>query len=302
MAVLAIAVAIVGLLAYAIATRRSVTTNSSNTIQVTTSFYPLYFFTTRIAGELATVYNITPAGAEPHDYEPTPQDIAHIEDSALLVLNGGALEAWGEDEVEALQGSSTAVLVVGEDLADQTVEEDSETVRDPHVWLDPVRAKTQAQRIADELIHIDPSHADAYRMNVATLFADLDRLDREFVSVLSTCQKNAFVTSHNAFGYLAERYDLTQVSILGLSPDEEPSAEALAQVVDFAQLYDVSYIFFESLVSPKLAETLANEVGAQTLVLNPLEGLTQEELARGENYITVMQQNLANLQTALVCQ
>ena len=148
---------------------------------------------------------------------------------------------------------------------------------------------------------MDPSHADIYQANAAVLTNSLDALDLEYRSSLATCAQKNIVTSHAAFGYLSKEYGLTQIAIAGLSPDAEPSAKDLAEVTQFVKKNTIGYIFFESLTSPKLSETIAREVGAKTLVLNPVEGLTQEEMTDGKTYFTVMQENLVNLKTALLC-
>lgn len=272
---------------------QSDTNQTTHKLQVTTSFYPLYFFTTEIAGDSAEVYNITPAGAEPHEYEPTPRDLAHIEDSQLLVLHGVQLEAWGARIKSTISTTDTTVVTVGDTLA--TI------AGDPHIWLDPVLAQQEARAIALALEQADPAHAAIYQANLRSLITKLEQLDRDYVTGLSDCSTNSIITSHAAFGYLAERYRLQQVAIAGLSPEAEPSVQQLADIADFAQQNDAQYIFFESLISPKLAETIATEVGAQTMVLNPLEGLTDEEVASGKTYFTEMETNLKNLRQALSC-
>lgn len=275
--------------------------SSSKKISVVASFYPLYFFASQIAGDKATVYNVTPSAAEPHDYEPTTQDIATIEDSQLLILNGGKLEAWGDSIKNTLQGTKTAVIVVGENLANRNMMENNVGIPDPHVWLDPPLAKAEAFAIAQELEKIDPTDAAVFETNMAVLNSKLDALDQEYRSGLSNCQKKDIITAHAAFGYVAADYGLNQVSISGLSPDEEPSPAKLADITDFAKKNSVKYIFFESLVSPKLAQTIANEVGVQTMVLNPIEGLTDQESSAGKTYLTEMASNLAHLKIALQC-
>lgn len=270
-------------------------------LQVTTSFYPLYFFTSEIVGDKATVYNITPSGAEPHDYDPSTQDIARIEDSQLLVLNGGKLEAWGDKIKSTLQGTNTQVITVGDDIANQMVVEDGNTIRDPHVWLDPKLAKKEVDQILKSLVLIDPVNAAYFTGNAESLKMKLGELDAKFRAGLANCQKKDIITTHAAFGYLAKDYGLNQLSISGLSPDEEPSVQTLANLVDFSKKNGIKYIFFESLVSPKLAETVASEVGASTLVLNPIEGLTDTEIGKGKNYFTEMEQNLTNLKIAFEC-
>lgn len=270
-------------------------------IQVTASFYPLYYFASQIGGEKAEVFNITPAGAEPHDYEPTAQDMVHLEKSKLVILNGGGLEAWGDNVLKNLNRNTTAIVIAGEGLATGQVEEEGRLVTDPHIWLSPPLAQKMVDRITQGFAQVDPSNGDFYRANATLLKDRLQQLDLAYQAGLKSCATNNIITAHSAFGYLAAAYGLNQVSITGLSPDAEPSAQQLSTIAKFAKDNQVKYIFFESLVSPKLADTIASEVGAKTLVLNPLEGLSDEELAAGKDYLTEMQSNLVNLKIALQC-
>jgi len=270
-------------------------------LQIMTSFYPLYFFTSQIVGDKAVVYNITPAGAEPHDYEPTATDMARLEDSQLLILNGNKLEPWSDNIQAVLKDTSTDVIVVGEDMANQTIFEDNNTIRDPHVWLDPILAKKEITIIYKKLSEIDPNNSSYYAANTKLLQNKLDSLDSQYRIGLKNCEKKDIITSHAAFGYLASEYGLRQVAISGLSPDEEPSSKQLTEVANFAKKNNIKYIFFESLVSPKLSGTIAQEIGAKTLVLNPIEGLTPTEIANGKTYFTEMEKNLTNIKTALQC-
>ena len=274
---------------------------SSNKLQVTTSFYPLYFFSTQIGGDKANVVNITPAGAEPHDYEPTAQDIAQIENSKLLILDGTGLEAWGNNVKQNLDPKNTVVLTVGDGLINQKVMEDGQNVIDPHIWLSPQLTKKITDKITQAFMQIDPVNSNYNQANADLLKAKLDNLDQEYKQGLSNCTEKNIITSHAAFGYLATAYGLNQIPIAGISPDAEPSPSQLADIVKFAKSNNVKYIFFESLVSPKLADTIATEVGAKTLVLNPIEGLSKDEISKGNNYLTEMQNNLTNLKTALLC-
>ena len=260
-------------------------------LQVSASFYPLYFFSSQIGGNKATVRNITPAGAEPHDYDPTTQDIANIEKGDMLVLNGG-VEAWGDKIKDNLVGTNVKVVVVGEE---------GKMMKDPHIWLNPELAKKEVEKITEGYISIDPANTNFYKKNKTTLDKKLDQLDSEYKAGLTNCQSKDIITSHAAFAYLAQRYGLNQVAISELSPDEEPSAQQLTDIVNYAKKNNVKYIFFESLVSPKLSETIANEIGASTLVLDPLEGISDDGIKQGKNYFTVMENNLKNLQTALSC-
>jgi zinc transport system substrate-binding protein len=268
-------------------------------IKVVTSFYPLFFFASQIGQDKADVFNITPAGAEPHDYEPTAQEVARIENSQLLILNGG-VEAWGDKIKADLKAKNIPIIQAGEGLVNKDVKEGS-ALADPHVWLDPKLAKIEAQKIVDAFITIDPQNKEYYLKNSQNLNQQLDSLDGLFRQGLAACKKQDIVTSHAAFGYLATAYGFHQIAISGLSPDAEPSTQKLAEVADFVKKNSIKYIFFESLVSPKFSDTIAQETGAQTLVLDPLEGIPDNELAKGSTYLSVMKNNLANLQIALEC-
>ena len=274
---------------------------SNNQIKVVASFYPLYFFTSQIAGDKAIVSNITPAGAEPHDYEPTARDIANVEDSNLLVLNGGGLESWSKNIVTSLKQNKTMVVTAGDGLTTKLLLEEGETVTDPHIWLSPILAKQMIDKIENGLSTIDSVNSSYYKSNAQNLKIKLDLLDSEYKQGLTNCKSKDIITSHSAFGYLAQTYNLNQVSIAGLSPEEEPSSKQMADISKFAKDNNVKYIFFESLVSPKLSETIAKEIGAKTLVLNPIEGLTIDEINSGKDYFSEMRSNLVNLKIALQC-
>ncbi len=261
-------------------------TNKSE--MVTTSFYPVYFFVSQIAGDKMKVINITPSGVEPHDYEPTARDIANIQSSKLLVIIGG-VEPWAGDV-------QTKVLELNRDLGQLIeIDEDGESMKDPHIWLDPGLAQEMVRLIGAELIALDPDNKDYYVSRMDNISARLSELDRDFESGLAECVRREIVTSHAAFGYLASAYGLKQVPITGLSPEAEPSLKGLAELTNFVKENEVNYIFFETLVSPKLAQTLADEVGAKILVLDPIEGYL------GRDYFEVMRDNLSNLELALSC-
>lgn len=300
---LLLSVLTIGLVAGCTSSQPTTSTNKTSDpqLQVTTSFYPMYYFATQIGGNYVSVTNLTPAGVEPHDYELTPQNFAAIQDSQLLILNGGQLEPWAGDVTTDLS-DDTIVVEAGQDLTDRTMAADGAVLTDPHVWLSPKLAQAEVAAITTGFITADPTHAAEYTANSQALTDRLDQLDKKYTTGLAKCSTDTFITSHEAFSYLASGYNLVQKPIAGLSPEAEPSLNELAEITDFAKANNVQYIFFESLVSPKLSETIATEVGAQILVLNPLEGLTDEEIAAGQDYFTVMQNNLANLQTALQCQ
>ncbi len=259
--------------------------------KVTTSFYPLYDFAKNIGKNMVDVTNITPAGAEPHDFEPTPQDIINIQKSKLFVYNNIGLEKW-TDKILPDLGGFVVKATEGIEVVNN----------DPHVWLDPVLAQKEVENITNALSVADRPNENYYRSNAQIYINKLKALDLDFKSALSNCQARDFITSHEAFGYMSRRYNLNMIAIAGFSPDEEPSPKTLGDLVNFGKFHNIKYIFFESLVSPKLSETLARELNAKTLVLDPIEGLTQERINAGEDYISLQRQNLVNLKIAMNCQ
>lgn len=296
-----------------ISSKQKTSTKDSEKISVMATFYPLAHFAEQVGQEKITVTNLTPAGVEPHDFEPSPQDLVALYNSDLLLYNGAGFEPWLDSMIDEIEENTNVVNTsVGvatlpgseDDHADEDEEgedDHDELLFDPHVWLDPNLAIHQVTTIKDGLIAIDPQNSKFYEQNANDYIAQLTTLDSEFRSGLAQCKNNTIVSSHNAFQYLADQYNFEILSISGLSPDEEPSARQLAQVADFVKANGVTFIFFETLVSPKLAQTIAYETGAQTAVLNPLEGLTIEEVDAGENYLTIQRANLNALQTALEC-
>ncbi len=264
----------------------------SSKLSVVASFYPLADFAQQVGGDFVEVKNLTPAGAEPHDFEPTPQDLVAIQKAHVFIYNGASLEMWLDKVLPDIQNKEVIVKASDGITLHQ---------QDPHIWMDPILASQEVENIKNGLIKADPAHTSAYEANAKKFQQKLADLDQSFQKGLSKCDRHQIVTSHNAFQYLAQRYHLDVLAISGLSPDSEPSAQKMAEVVQFTQKNNVRYIFFETLVSPKLAETIAKETGAQTIVFNPLEGLTSDEVAQGKNYLSVQQHNLESLKIALGC-
>lgn len=274
---------------------------SDGKLQVAASFYPMYFFASRIGGKNADVTSITPASAEPHDYEPTTQDLVGIQNSNMLVLNGGALEAWG-NKIKSQLPASVLVVTAGEGLANKQLNENGQIIQDPHVWLDPVLAKKEVAVIEKGFEKLDPKDAAYFEANAQKLDGELDVLNTDYAHAFTNCNQKDFVTSHAAFGYLGAQYGITQIPISGVSPDEEPSTQKMVEITNLVKSKNIKVIFFESLVSPKLSDTIANEAGAKAMVLDPIEGLTKDEIQSDQNYLTIMRQNLDNLRIALQCQ
>jgi zinc transport system substrate-binding protein len=274
-------------------------------LNVVTAFYPLRFLAGEIGGSSVSVTDLTKPGAEPHDVELNPRQVAQIVDAGLVVYLKGfqpavdqAVEQEGKGHaLDAASVVSLLPLSTGTGGQPTGTEKESAHGMDPHVWLDPERYARIADAVGARLAQADPAHASEFTARAAALHTELDALDAEFAAGLKTCTRRVIVTSHSAFNYLASRYGLTQVGITGISPEAEPSPRRLAAVAAEAQRTGTTTIFFETLVSPKVAETLAREIGAKTAVLDPLEGLTET----GADYFSVMRGNLAALETALGC-
>jgi len=263
------------------------------TLKITTSFYPLAFLAETIGGQQVIVTNLTPPGAEPHDFEPSTRDIAQLEFQDIILLNGGGLEGYMDKIKENIDSKKTSLVIVGQPLMSDP--------QDPHVWLDPILYKKEAEMVTTAFIQKDPAHTPQYKANMERLAKEVDMLDIEFKQGLHSCKQKNIITSHKAFSYLAARYGLHQITLAGLSPEQEPSTKTLAEVATFAKTNKIRYIFFEELASPVIAETIAREVGAKILMLNPLEGLTQKDCVVGKTYVTIQKENLKNLQIALGC-
>lgn len=272
------------------------TQQDSGKIKMVTTFYPLYEFSQRIGGDRVEVSILVPAGVEPHEWEPGPRDIIKIQSAQIFVYNGAGFEPWVE---EMLKGIDSEKLVVVDFTKGIELIKEEEGAFDPHIWLDPVLAKHQVDLIEEALIKSDTENEKYYKANAQTLREELTKLDEEIRKELNSTKKKVFIASHTAFSYYAKRYGLKQIAIAGLSPEAEPSPAKIVEIVKIAKNNDVKYIFFETLVSPRLSEVIAKEVGAKTLVLNPIEGLSQAEIDKGKTYFIVMRDNLKNLKLAL---
>jgi zinc transport system substrate-binding protein len=264
--------------------------NDSRT--VVAAFYPLAWVSEEIAGDDVEVVNLTPPGAEPHDIELTARDVERVQDAEVVLYLGHGFMPALEDAVEGHDGAVD--LLAEQNLLPGTDEHEGVNgpELDPHVWLDPTRLGAIAGTVAEALG--EPTAAKE-------LVVRLEGLDRELREGLASCKRREIVTSHAAFGYLADAYGLRQIALTGISPEAEPSPRALEALIAKVKEEGATTVFFETLVSPRLAETVARETGARTAALNPLEGLTEGELAAGADYFSVMRDNLGVLREALEC-
>ena len=279
-------------------------------LRVLTSFYPMYDFACKIGGDCIDVINMVPSGTEPHDWEPSTNDLKNLEKADVFIYNGADMEPWADDLLVS-RSDTLHVVEASENVELRTTDGEHEHAHehegadhhhgdfDPHVWLDPENAKIEMEAIRDALCAADPENSTVFQSNYEKYAAELDALDAEFREKLAPLPNRTIVVAHEAFGYLCDAYGLTQVGIEGLSPDSEPDPGRMAEVIDFVRDHSISTIFFEELVSPKVAEAIASETGAQAKMLSPLEGLSDEQAAAGADYFSVMHDNLAALMEAL---
>ena len=294
-------------------------------LQVVTTVYPVYDVVKKVAGDQADVTLLVSPGAEPHDWEPTASDLKKIGQAKVFFYNGAGLEPTDQILKKEITRDATVVeLSQGLDLLKLQDDDDHDHDHDhdadhhdedhhdedhhaeghhhhhhggvdPHVWLDPQNVMKEAAVVADALAKADPTHADAYRANAKKYQDELAALDKDMDAALSSLANKNLVVSHEAFGYLAARYGLTQIGIMGVDADAEPTPDRMAQLVEFIREHDVRTIYSEELVNPRLAEAIAAETGAVVRVLNPIEGLTAAQEKAGYDYIKLQRENLATL-------
>ena len=286
----------------------------SGALTVSTSFYPIQYLAQAIGGEHVAVTSVTPTNVEPHDFELSPKDVTALSASSLVLYVSGFQPSL-DDALAQVSGPTVVDLAGSVDLVHHDgVEEEHEegategateaahdhgaaAALDPHFWLDPVRMQAAAKAVEAALAQADPAHADDYAANLDTLNATLTDLNTSYSTGLGHCERTTFVTSHAAFGYLADRYSLTQASISGVDPESEPSPAELAEVKKVVESTGTTTIFTEELVSPETAQAVAAETGAQTRVLSPIESAPEDG-----DYAGTMRTNLEELRTALSCQ
>ena len=271
-------------------------------VSVVVSFYPLAFAARRIGGDCVSVTNLTPAGVEPHDLELTPDAVEAIATADVILYFGGGFQPAIEDAVHDAEGQTVDVLGVVSTVRAEGEEAEEGLAVDPHVWLDPNRFADIVAATADALGGTEMPVGSCDLSGAAEdLTSDLADLDAAYRAGLTGCDHDVIVTTHAAFGYLAAAYGLRQEAIAGLEPQVEPSARRLAELKGFVEREGISTIFTEELVSPDVAETLAAEAGVDTAVLFTIEGLTDEEAAAGDDYLSSMGENLDALRAALGC-
>lgn len=275
--------------------------NASGSPTVVTAFYPIQEAASRAGGDAVQVINLTPPGAEPHDLELTPDGVEEIQSADLVLYLGGNFQPAVDDALAGAEGETVDLLAGLETLPPPAAEAEEGLTVDPHVWLAPPLYAEMVGEVADALVKIAPDDASTIAANASEFQDEINVLDREYREGLATCERDTIVTNHAAFGYLAHAYGLVQEPISGVSPEAEPSPARLAELKDLVDREGITTIFTEELVSPEVAQALADEAGVRTAVLATLEGLTEEERAAGDDYLSLMRDNLATLEAALGC-
>jgi zinc transport system substrate-binding protein len=293
-------------------------------VNAVATFYTLYDFASRIGGDQANVINPVPAGVDSHDWAPKSRDLQFMSKAQLFIYNGAGLEGWVGDFAASLRGEGPLMIEASagiellrggghdHDHADGSADSNEDAKSGGHAQNDssaqisgpdhdgePAGRRHIHSYGKNGFVQADPANRAVYEANYEKLRQELAALDAKFRESIAKAPKKEIVVSHNAFGYLARDYGLTQMPIMGLSPDAEPTAQDLKRISDFIKEHGVKYILVEELVSDRAAKMLANDLGIETLVLNPLEGLTEKQAKAGENYVTMMESNLQNLLKAL---
>jgi len=266
-------------------------------IHIVVSFYILEDFTEKIGGDLVSVINLTQSAGEPHEFEPSTQDMKILTEAQHIMILGNDFEPWFNDIYDNIKSKGADVLVLSdgfETLIDQNTKQ-----IDPHIWTSISNAQSMFTIIKDYLIQLDPAHASTYTQNYELYNAEFTQLKAEYIAAISDRVRNEFVTNHAAFGYLAQELGLTMIPIMGLEPDAEPSASIMAQIIDVVKAYKIPYILYEDEANTEVAKTIAQETGALTGVLRPIESLNSDQIASGEDYFSLMRENLEWLKKAL---
>ena len=278
--------------------------NGATKLQIVATFYPLYDITKRIAGDRADVYSLVPSGVEPHDYEPTPNDILKLNMADAFVTIGlefsnveNKLTESGENKILLIDAKKGIKLLNAQKFQGWGAQYEKNSGKDVHIWLSPKNMMAIAANIRDNLKAIDSKNADYYEENTRKTIEELENLDAEYITNLSNCKKNMILTNHISFAYLGADYGFSQIGIFGLKPEAEPNPQDIVAIKNEATRNKINYIFTEELIDTRVARTIAKEIGAKTLVLNPIEGIKDSS----EDYFSLMRNNLANLKLALEC-
>ncbi|ASF38933.1 zinc ABC transporter substrate-binding protein AdcA [Halobacillus halophilus] len=282
-------------------------------LKIFTTVYPLQYFTKQIAGDQASVESILPPGSDPHTYEPTTKEMVEIAEADAFIYNGAGLEPYAKQISDSIKSEDIKILEAakGIDLEAHVHNHEEEGNeegaheghnhgdQDPHVWLDPISSVQLAEHIKETLVELNPEQEEAFTKNFEELKGELEILDQEFHSQLEDLPQNKFIVSHAAYGYWEQAYGIEQIAVSGLSPTNEPSQKELENIIEKAEKHNLNHVFFEQNVTPKVAEVVRKEIGAETLRLHNVAVLTEEDIKNEETYLSLMKHNLEQLTKAL---
>lgn len=271
---------------------------ANSDLNIYTSIYPIYDFTSKIAGDKAQVENIMPIGGDAHGWEPSPTDIVKLEKADMFVYNGAGMEYWVDGVLNTIDNKDLIIVEASKGI-DLIKDGNNQGLVDPHIWTDPSNVKKEMKNIREGLIELDPNNKEYYEKNYEKYRKELDKLDREFSETIKSLANKDIVVPHKSFTYMSKAYGLNQVPIAGISSDSEPNPDRMAEIIEFVEENQVRVIFYEELGSSKIAEAIADASGADLDVLNPLEGLSNKERENGDDYFSIMRKNLKALEKAL---
>lgn len=275
--------------------------DAAPSLTVAAAFYPLHYVAEAVGGDHVSVTSLTPAGVEPHDIELSPSTVRELSNTDVVLyidqFQPAVEDAISSTGVTAFDAAAAITLDPAEEHAEEDGEEHDHGSSDPHFWLDPALLADYAIAVGDNFASLDPDNADDYTANASALASELHDLDDQFTTGLATCERTDIITAHEAFGYLAHAYGLEQVGIAGLEPESEPSPARMREIHDIIEATGSTTVFTEELVSPKVAEAIAQDADVVTAVLDPIESV-----GSGDDYRSVMLRNLDALRTALACE
>jgi zinc transport system substrate-binding protein len=273
----------------------------SGKVKVVASFYSMYDFAKNVGGDRVEVTMLIPTGVDVHEFEPSPSDIMRVSNADVFIYNGAGLEPWVSNLLQGIDNKNLTVVDTSKGIQLISSQDLDQPGSDPHIWLDPVNAEKQVMTIRDALIQADPAGKDYYESNAAAYIAKLAALDSQFRALMPTCRKKDILITHATLAYFCQEYGCHQIAITGINEAAEPSPADLVNVIQQAKADNVSVVFFEVLMNPKSAETVASEINGTVMVFHSLHGLTSEEQQSGEDYLSLMQGNLDKIKTALEC-
>ncbi len=273
----------------------------NNKLKVVATLYPIYDFARNVGGDQVEVALLIPPGVDPHEFELSPSDAQKVSNAKVFLYNGAGIEPWIPNLLQGMENTNLTTVDTSKGIDFIVSKDADEPGDDPHVWLDPLLAKKQVAAIRDAFIEADPAGKDYYTKNAADYMVKLDELDSEFRIAMASCKKKDVLIAHATVGYFCKEYGCNQIAIEGINPEAEPLPADIVKIVTQARDNKVTTVFVEKLVSPKAAQTIADEINGSTVTFNSVHGITLDEMNRGETYLSLMHENVQVIKTALEC-